>query len=50
MNHFSASMILSQITLEEYVELVPEERMAVCSGLIVQEALVRPLPRSYLHS
>ncbi|PPQ89986.1 hypothetical protein CVT25_009626 [Psilocybe cyanescens] len=39
MNHFSASMILSQITLEEYVELVPEERMAVCSGLIVQEAL-----------
>ncbi|KAH9486089.1 hypothetical protein JR316_0000153 [Psilocybe cubensis] len=41
MNHFSASMILSQITLEEFLQLEHEERMQVCAGLLHEEILAK---------
>ncbi|KDR85963.1 hypothetical protein GALMADRAFT_132579 [Galerina marginata CBS 339.88] len=39
MNHFTASMILSQQTLQDFIDLLPEERLEMCSGLIGDDAL-----------
>lgn len=45
LNHFSASIILSQIPLQHFVHLLPEERAEVCGGLLADEIIVscRPL-------
>ncbi|KAF8902219.1 hypothetical protein CPB84DRAFT_1776215 [Gymnopilus junonius] len=39
LNHFSASIILSQLPLRDFLHLLPEERAGVCAGLLADEII-----------
>ena len=39
-NHFSASIILCQVSLEEFIDLLPEERVSAFGAYILPDRIV----------
>jgi len=43
LNHFSASIVLCQVSLEEFIDLLPEERVSAFGAYILPDHIVSHL-------
>jgi hypothetical protein len=48
MNHFSASIVLSQVTAQQYLDMTPEDRIQSFAPFIGVEAIVS-ISHDFLH-